>query len=193
MKKRAKISISGYDYDGTRNENPWVKNFPVNIELNPDNTLAGFSQPITLNAFQHMRDKFLKRLEKIFNSYKNGSLKNETVEVTFGKEAILMLLSQPNAAGITFTFGINDIPDHNGVVNERVTLMARGAKPCDAPEGYEVIGEEAMYYNKTPKVSSDSKTPKTQQTLSAVKTASASGGPIFEVVPRHTYGDVTGG
>ncbi len=92
MNKNAKISIPGYNYEETK-ENPWVKNFPVKIELNPDNTLAGFSQPITLNAFRHMRDKFLYRLEKIFDSYDDGSLRDETVEVTFGKEAILMLLS----------------------------------------------------------------------------------------------------
>ncbi len=78
MNKNAEIPIPGYNYEETK-ENPWVKNFPVKIELNPDNTLAGFSQPI--------------RLEKIFNSYNSGSLKDETVEVTFGKEAILMLLS----------------------------------------------------------------------------------------------------
>lgn len=190
MNKNAKISIPGYNYEETK-ENPWVKNFPVKIELNPDNTLAGFSQPITLNAFRHMRDKFLYRLEKIFDSYDDGSLRDETVEVTFGKEAILMLLSQPNAAGITFTFGINDIPDHKGVVNERVTLMARGARPCNSAKGYEVIGEEPSHFIKASEVSRTSKTSNNTQTLSAAKSASIARDPIFEVVPRQTYGDVT--
>ena len=52
MNKNAKISIPGYNYEETR-ENPWVKNFPVKIDLNPDNTLAGFSQVITPSAFRH--------------------------------------------------------------------------------------------------------------------------------------------
>ncbi len=191
MKKKVKISIPGFNYDETRKENPWVKNFPVKIELNPDNTLAGFSQPITLSAFRHMRDKFLQRLEKIFKNYR-GALKNETVAVTFGKEAILMLLSQPNAGGITFTFGINDIPDHTGKVNERVTLMARGATPSDSPCGYDVIGGEAGQYTRASKISRSSKT-SNAKTLSAAGTAdNASSGPIFEVVPRQTYEDVTG-
>ncbi len=192
MNKKTKITIPGYNYDETNKETPWVKNFPVKIELNPDNTLAGFSQPITISAFRHMRDKFLNRLEKIFKNDKR-SLKNETVEVTFGKEAILMLLSQPNAGGITFTFGINDIPDDKGKINERVTLMARGARPCDSPTGYEVIGEEAGQNHERPKNTGASKTSATQQTLSAVKSASISTVPIFEVVPRHTYEDATGG
>ncbi len=192
MKRKAKISISGFNYDETRKENPWVKNFPVKIELNPDNTLAGFSQPITLSAFNHMRAKFLDRLEKIFTRYK-GSIKNETVEVTFGKEAILMLLSQPNAAGITFTFGINDIPDDKGKVNERVTLMARGARPCDSRDGYEVIGAEANQYSPASKTSRASKTANAPKILSASTSDISSDGPIFEVVPRKSYGDVTGG
>lgn len=192
MNKKLKISIPGFDYDATRVENPWVKNFPVKIELNPDSRLAGFSQPITLNAFRHMRDKFLKRLEKIFNNYKDGSLKNETVEVTFGKEAILMLLSQPEVEGITFTFGINDIPNHKGVVKERVTLMASGAKEYDSPKGNEVIGEEAGQYSKASKVSRASKTSNSRQNLSAAKSTGTTTPPIFEVVPRLTYGDING-
>ena len=188
MKRKTRISIPGFDYDETRKENPWIRNFPVKIELNPDDTIAGFSQPITMNAFRHMQDKFLRRLEKIFKSYKS-SIKNETVEVTFGKEAILMLLSQANAEGITFTFGINDIPDSHGTVNERLTLMARAIRSGYSDKGENISAENTVQSKK-------SKSPKASATAQAVNAPQSSGASddvIFEVVPRKTYSDVTGG
>ena len=187
MKRKTRISIPGFDYDETRKENPWIRNFPVKIELNPDDTVAGFSQPITINAFRHMQDKFLRRLEKLFKNYK-GSIKNETVEVTFGKEAILMLLSQANAEGITFTFGINDIPDSHGKVNERLTLMARAIG-----SGYQDKGEDAPTENKVQaKKTKASKAPAIAQAVNAPQSSGTSGDVIFEVVPRKTYDDVNG-
>lgn len=188
MKRKTKISIRGFDYDETRKENPWVKNFPVKIELNPDDTVAGFSQPITINAFRHMQDKFLRRLEKLFKNYR-GSIKNETVEVTFGKEAILMLLSQANAEGITFAFGINDIPDSHGTVNERLTLMARaiGSRYLDKEDD---TPTDNLVQSKKTKASKASAAP---QVLSAPQSSDTSNDVIFEVVPRKTYSDITGG
>ncbi len=69
--------------------------------------------------------------------------------------------------------------------------MARGARPCNSAKGYEVIGEELGHFIKASEVSRTSKTSNTTKTLSAAKSASIARDPIFEVVPRQTYGDVT--
>lgn len=165
-----KISIPGYDYDATQSGNRWIKK-NIESEINPDDQISGFAKPITIRAFNYMRKRFLNRLEDIFAVYTGSALDKETVQVTFGKEAILILLSQQNCAGITFCFGMNDIPNEQGIVEERVTLMACGAMPVATEDGFENIGKPRFDANDAPQDADP---------------------PVYEVVPGSTYGIVIG-
>ncbi len=98
----------------------------ITFTLNDDDTVAGFGQPVTINAACCMVDKYLMDVTndlKDANSNKDFAvadklIKRKGIAVIFGKETLLRLLSQPNCEAIRFYSCIND--------DERASLVLCG-------------------------------------------------------------------
>jgi hypothetical protein len=117
-RKKHVITIPGYDYDKDKG---WVDK-EIESELNDDESLAGYSMPITEKMRDHMVELYREFLYKTFKTKEEAEA--QTVYYTFGKEALMLILSQVDCDGITFYLGVNDKDD----THKYNTLIASGSK-----------------------------------------------------------------
>lgn len=76
---------------------------PFDHPLADDDIVPGFSRPITAAAFSSMLSGNIEALKQL-DKANAGSVDNKIISVQFGKQALLLLLSQPGCEGIQFTF-----------------------------------------------------------------------------------------
>jgi hypothetical protein len=167
-----KIKIKGYDYD--KKGGIWVDK-DIDCELNDDESLAGYSMPVTPDMREHMTKLYRKFLYETFPENKKKA-EEQTVYFTFGKEALMFLLSQANCDGITFCLGINDKDD----ANKHTTLIAFGAEVRKKKDGTPDPNDEGKIII-DPIGENASKEPKAAKDLPR---------PIYEVVPPTTLAQV---
>jgi hypothetical protein len=129
-----KIKIKGYDYD--KKGGIWIDR-DIDCELNDDESLAGYSMPVTPDMREHMTELYRKLLYENFPGNKKKA-EEQTISFTFGKEALMFLLSQANCEGITFCLGINDKDD----AHRHTTLIAFGAEVRTKEDGTPDINDE---------------------------------------------------
>lgn len=95
-----------------------------------DSELTGFSRPISPQAFNKMLTKELDRLRILRGS---ANIDNEIIAVNFGKQALLLLLSQPGCEAISFTF-VQRIDPQTLEFTGELTLVAGGVEKKSAEQ-----------------------------------------------------------
>lgn len=95
------IEACGYDFDGTD-----FKKVPIRTLLQHDTSAEGEGMPVTRAAGQHMvnrhHDLLRERLDAVRRTPTEEDVLDEVVAVSFGKETLLILLSQAGCQGIRF-------------------------------------------------------------------------------------------
>ena len=162
------ISLAGYDYKNGK----FVKS-KIHVELNDCNTLPGFSQPISQAAFDQMQENFIHDLDQAYQDAATDASKqdilNRTISVTFGKQALQLILAQEGCEGIRFSFAQSFETD------KHETLVAQGVA-LDPTDNTKIIPVMQPPVN----TNAQNGAQNGAQTRSAL---------YFEVVPPGTYRD----
>ncbi|GAB3693121.1 hypothetical protein GCM10027592_12670 [Spirosoma flavus] len=108
------IKVAGIDYDGEK-----FVEAELIINLAPDGDIRGAGKPITLNAAKVMIDSYLSPvIDDLKNPDKKENALKAPIAVYYGKETLMLLLSQSNCEGIRFYFCKNH--------HERASLVLIG-------------------------------------------------------------------
>lgn len=151
--KGQQITLQGKDF-----QNGSFVDSEVKISICDDSQLTGFSRPITQDAKREMINSFIDELQNKLKAVDAQSVEykgimNQTVSVDFGKESLLLLLSQPGCEGIKFSFakGINT---QYTLVAEGLTIGTNGVQPVIIPDVTDksgnVIKNEPMTFEVVP-------------------------------------------
>lgn len=120
------IKLLGYDYDS---KNGFYQREVDVLMASPDE-LNGYSQPITEAAYEQMVNGFLTELEaRLHQNQTNAdvteAILDEPVSLTFGKQALQILLSQTGAEAIEFVFA-KGADGNTTLIAQAVTIGGNG-------------------------------------------------------------------